>query len=126
MKIKNFLNIFFLLFLIITNVLLCVYITKSDSIYKYEYKDEIVRDESIIPNKETAERVAKVVIETQDEYVSGIDDDIEYEVIVEFDEEKYEWVVHYMPKKEGYVIFGGEIIIRIRKDNGRICIGYGI
>lgn len=123
MKSSKFLY-FILVFSIVTNILLCVHIAESSSKYKPVYKDEIKRDESIIPDKEAAQRVAQTVVETLDEYVKGIDEGIEYEITVTFDEEKYEWVVHYMPEQEGYVIFGGEIIIRIRKDDGRIYIYY--
>ncbi len=115
---------FFLIVLIIINILLCIHITKSNSMYKPVYEDEIEKDKNIIPDKETAARVAQIVVETLDEYVKGIDEGIEYEITVTFDEEKYEWVVHYMPEQEGDVIFGGEIIIRIRRDNGKMYFYY--
>lgn len=99
---------------IVINILLCVHIAEPDSKYEPVYEDEIERDKNLIPDEQTAKRVADIIVVTQE----NIDVD-EYEITVTFDEKKYEWVVYYRPRE---LMFDGGIKINIRRDNGKIHI----
>lgn len=106
---------------LIVNLLLGINSIKNKSIYEHTRLDEINRNENIIPNEETAERIANAVIDAQDSN-KGWGKIEEYDIEVSFDKKRYEWIVSYLPKAEGYVIFDGGITVRIRKDNGRVLI----
>jgi hypothetical protein len=107
--------------LAISTILLLVYIL-SPKPYVCEsihLNDVLVAwgENDIIPDEETARRIADIIIEAQ---FDNIDDDSVWcrdYVVVTFDEQKYEWTVHYRFPPD---TMGEGIKIYLRKDNGMV------
>lgn len=106
------------LFSIFIIIILCVYIVKREPVCERVHLDEIDRSKELIPDEETALKIADAVIAVDKEV--EWDKECTYEASVSFDEETYEWLVTYGPSKPDKVIFDGGKYIWIRKDNGWI------
>lgn len=116
---SRILYIFFCISLVV-NLLLCVCVIKQKIDCESNHPNGIDKTRSMIPDEETAERIAKVFLDTI-EGDWGWEEGVEYEVYVSFDADKYEWVVHYSPKApEGYMTIDGAKIVGVRKDNGML------
>ena len=82
--------------------------------------NKIDRTRSMVPDEKTAERIAEAYLDTL-EGILGWEENVEYEAEITFDEENYEWIVHYRPKvPEGYMVLDGAKIVGVRKDNGML------
>lgn len=99
-------------------IILGTYIVKSEPKCDRKHLDEIDRSKELIPDEETALKIADAIISV-DKDVEW-DEDFTYEVSVSFDEETYEWLVMYAPTIPGKVVFDGGNYIWIRKDNGYV------
>jgi len=79
--------------------------------------DRPLMTKDIIPDEETAEKVAYILLDK----LYGIHEERDYDIHINFNEENYAWEVWYAPiPPEGFVILGGNKRIHIRKDNGTI------
>ena len=74
--------------------------------------------EGVVPDEETAEKIAYILAEKHFGFVEGRD----YDLRICFNEENNAWDVLYSPihPEEGKVFLGGGRHIRIRKDNGAV------
>ncbi len=111
------------------NIFLGVYIigskkiVLSEWIYVWKYMNGIDRNRDMIPDEETALKIAEAIIEA-DEYWTW-EENVNYEVEVTFHEEPYEWFINYHPElPEGAFIVDGGKNISIRRDNGLVRIEY--
>lgn len=103
---------------ILAIIALCVYIVKTEPVCERAHLDEIDRSKELIPDEETALKIADAVISVDKDVVW--DENYTYEVSISFDEETYEWLVTYGPMVPGKVVFDGGKYIWIRKDSGQI------
>ncbi len=103
----------------LVNALLCNYIAKRQPVCERRHLEDINRTGNLIPDEETAKKIAEVIIDADENWVW--DEGYTYYADVKFDEESYEWVVSYYPKlPPGAIMLDGEKIVWIRKDNGLI------
>lgn len=94
-------------------IILGTYIVKSEPKCERKHLDEIDRSKELVPDEETALKIADAII-SGDKDVEW-DEDFTYEVSVSFDEETYEWLVMYAPTIPGKVVFDGENISGLEK-----------
>lgn len=99
-------------------IILCVYIVKREPVCEQVHLDVIDRSKELIPDEETALKIADAIISVDKDVEWN--EDFTYEVSVSFDEEAYEWLVTYGPTMPGKVIFDGGKYIWIRKDTGQV------
>ena len=99
-------------------IVLCAYIVNREPVCERVHLDEIDRSKELIPDEETAIKIADTIISADKEVEWN--EKFTYEVRVSFDEETYEWLVMYAPTIPGKVVFDGGKYIWIRKDSGQI------
>jgi hypothetical protein len=105
--------------LIISSIVLNIYLLSrlSSENNNNEY-GQLWGTTDCIPDEATAKKVADIVIEA---HAMFGDFELGYDVTVESDDKRNEWVVMYRPiPEEGYTYEGGDIEFRIRKDNGTV------
>lgn len=106
------------------NILTVGYIVRNKlllEIYEQAYWYDIDKTRDIVPNEETARRIAEAVIDADELWSWNADED--YEMEISFDEQNYLWKVTYHPKiPEGYILLDGEKAVWIRRDTGWIEI----
>lgn len=113
---------------LILNILTVGYIVRNRLFlawYEQTYWYNIDRTGNVVPDEETAKRIAEAVIEADElwNWEPWGDSDEDYEIEISFDEETYWWKVAYRPKlPEGAILLDGDKIVWIRKDNGWIEI----
>lgn len=113
---------------LILNILTVGYIVRNRLFlawYEQTYWYNIDRTGNVVPDEETAKRIAEAVIEADELWTwePWGDSDEDYEIEISFDEETYRWKVAYLPKlPEGAILLDGDKIVWIRKDNGWIEI----
>ena len=112
------LGIFFLIILSLGN-----HIVKQEPVCEREHLDEIDRTKDIVPNEETARKIAESIIEADKQWIW--EENIIYEIDITFNELNYEWFVDYHPEiEEGAYWLDGGKNVRIRRDNGLVTIEY--
>ena len=113
-----------------STILLSVYVAISKPHEcEYVHLDDVLRawsswegENDVVPDEETARKIADVVIEVRNKIRGEEYKYIEDEIIVIFNEQNYEWEVHYPYQTEtenGWSLGWGTIIL-IRRDNGMI------
>lgn len=106
------------------NILTVGYIVRNKlllEIYEQAYWYDIDRTRKVVPDEETAKRIAEAVIDADELWTWNADED--YEMEISFDEASYLWKVTYRPKiPEGYILLDGEKSVWIRKDTGWIDV----
>ena len=109
---------------LILNVLMMIYIVRNKlslEVFEQNYWYGIDRTGNLVPDEETAQRIAEAIIEADELWTWDTDED--YELEITFDEQSYRWEVAYQPKiPEGMILVDGGKYVWIRKDNGRIEI----
>lgn len=89
--------------------------------YEQVHWYHIGRTGNVVPDEETAKRIAEAIIDADE--LGRWDSDEEYEMEISFDEETYRWKVAYRPKLPGgMILIDGPPYVWIRKDTGWIEI----
>lgn len=84
--------------------------------------DEIDRTKDVVPNANSAEKIAEIFMKSQEGKLAW-GKGIEYGVDISYDEQNYEWIVHYDANSnvEGdYMILDADKEIWKRRDYGII------
>lgn len=106
------------------NILTVGYILRNKlllDLYEQAHWYHIDRTGNVVPDEETAKRIAEAIIDADELWTWDFDED--YETEITFDEETYRWKVAYLPKlPEGMMLVDGDKCIWIRKDNGWVEI----
>lgn len=109
---------------LILNILSVGYIVRNGlllELYVQARWYNIDRTKNVVPDEETAKRIAEAIIDADELGTWDLDKD--YEMEISFDEETYRWRVAYLPKlPEGAMLLDGDPCVWIRKDNGFIEI----
>lgn len=109
---------------LIFNILTVGYIVRNGlllDLYEQAHWYHIDRTGNVVPDEETAKRIAEAIIDADE--LGRWDSDEEYEMEISFDEETYRWEVAYRPKlAEGMILIDGPPYVWIRKDTGWIEI----
>ena len=98
--------------------LLSWYITEHESRYESMKAENSYQDRCLIPDEETAEKIAAIIIEAN----GGFEEGWSYESSVEYDFLTNEWEVTYLQESidgESFVLDAGGGV-RLNKDSGTI------
>lgn len=105
---------------VLLNIALGTYIRKPNC--EHVHLDEIDRSKDVIPNENTAEKIAEIFMKSQEGALAW-GEGIEYGVDVSYDDQNYEWIVYYDANanvEDGYMILDADKKIWIRRDYGII------
>lgn len=107
---------------LILNIFTVSYIVRNGlllELYEQAHWYNIDRTQNVVPDEETAKRIAEAVIDADELWTW--DPDSDYEMEISFEEDTYRWKVAYRPKiPEGMILVDGGKYVWIRKDNGWI------
>lgn len=98
-KIINRLLNIYLIISVFTILFLGVCLETREPKCEREHLDDIDRTKDVIPDAETAKRLVEIFFYREDAGIMRMYEHIEYNVDVDFDEQKYQWIVSFMPKK---------------------------
>jgi hypothetical protein len=111
MRIKILYVCFTLSFFI--NMALCIHLLKREPVCGHIHLDEIDRTRDVVPNEETAVRLAK------EKRRNWIADSLSYTYRVLYNEPSYEWIVFIQCREEeGCIITDGGTAVWLRRDYG--------
>lgn len=97
---------------ILLNMLLSVHLLRREPVCRHIHVDEIDRTKDVIPDAETAVRMAR-------EKCLDSTDGYPYEYLIFFNRPSYEWIVFIQLKKEDrYAALGGRHVVWMRRDYG--------
>lgn len=83
--------------------------------------DNADRTKNVISNEEIAQKIVEIHLYCEDAGILRLYEELDYDVDVTYDEQNYEWIVHFSVKgEEGYPVVDSGRTIWIRRDNGRI------
>lgn len=107
------------------SILICAslghYIVKHKPVCERVHLDDIDRTKDVVPDEETALRIAEAIVDSH-EYWEW-EEDVDYEVEILFNEMNYEWSVQWQPPiPEGAIMLDGGKTVFIRRDTGAISI----
>ena len=97
------------------NMVLSIHLLKREPVCGHVHLDEIDRTKDVIPDEETALRLAK------EKLIHPMADSFVYEYHVFFNEPSYEWIVFIeaRAKDGGFVLDGGDYLW-LRRDYGTL------
>ena len=106
--------------ILIAIISLSVYFFTRDSTCNRIHLDDNTKlwgEYDLVPDEETAKRVADIIISAQSGFYEGLD----YDVEITYKEDSNEWDVCYHPiVSDGMYLFDGTIEILIRRDCGMV------
>lgn len=106
---------FFIIFLLIFNI----YTRKP--VCNRVHGEYIHKNKDVILNEEMAVKIVELYLYREDAGILELHRDFDYDVKVSFDDQKYEWIVHFtaiLPNHK--ILLDGSRTIWIRKDTGII------
>lgn len=106
---------------VLLNIALGTYIRKPNC--EHVHLDEIDRSKDVVPNENTAEKLAEVFIGSQEgKWIKGREHGIE----ISYDDQRYEWIISYDPnvnaEEEGTIVLDGGRTVWIRRDYGTVFV----
>lgn len=110
---------------IFINALLVEHIMNMEPACEHIHYDDIDREKDIIQDEETAARIAEAVLRME-KSMWGLSEDRTYYAEITYNDEEYEWIVHFdvNPPGEPIVWLDAERIVGVRRDSGMVLF-YG-
>lgn len=83
--------------------------------------DNADRTMNVIANEEMAQKIVEIHLYREDAGILRLYEELDYDVDVTFDEQNYEWIVHFSAKMpDGYFAVDSGRTVWLRRDNGRV------
>lgn len=105
---------------ILINALLVIHVINMDPLCEHIHYDDIDRTKDIVPDEETARRMAEAVLRME-KSAWGLKEDCNYYTDINYNEAGHEWIVYFDLNPPGEVgILDAERIAGVRRDNGMV------
>lgn len=103
---------------LVLNIGLAGFLIQRGPSCEYTHLNEIDRTKDVIPNEETARKMAEVYLD--DFFYFHKDMELPYDAEITFDEAKYEWTVLFYLKEpeDGGMWLDGSWFVKMRRDYG--------
>lgn len=83
--------------------------------------DNADRTQNVIVSAEIAQKIVEIYLYNEDVGILRLYEELDYDVEVTYDEQSYEWIVHFSPKlQDGKYALDSSRTVWIRRDNGRV------
>lgn len=83
--------------------------------------DNADRTQNVIASAEIAQKIVEIYLYNEDAGILRLYEELDYDVEVTYDEQSYEWIVHFSPKlQDGKYALDSSRTVWIRRDNGRV------
>ena len=109
---------------ILINALLVIHIINMEPPCEHIHYDDIDKTNDIVPDEETARRIAETVLRME-KSAWGLKEDYNYYTDITYNEAGHEWIVYFDLNPPGeFSILDAERIAGVRRDNGMVLF-YG-
>lgn len=109
---------------IFINALLVIHIINMKPSCEHIHYSDIDRTKDIVPDEETARRIAETVLRMR-KYAFRLKEEHTYYTEITYNEAGHEWIVNFSLNAPGeYRFLDGGIIVGVRRDNG-VVLHYG-
>lgn len=96
------------------------YILEREPVCERTHWSDADRSKDIVPDEETAMRLAEASFRME-KSGWGYQEDVNYQVEVDYHEPSYEWIVTYaIAAPKGYIYLDGTRTFGVRRDNGLV------